>query len=392
MTAATPNRSWTIAAALLLVALVVAAAGAVFLASGGGQKTVTAYFDQTVNLYAQDEVRVLGVEIGRIESVEPLADRVRVVMRYDAEVAIPADATAAIISPTLVGVRYVQLGPPWDGGPVLEDGAEIPMERTVAPVEFDQIKTELAGLADALAPKAEDTAGALNRLLDTTSANLDGQGPAIRATLDRLSRAAETLGNGRQDFFATVRNLQTFVTAIKDADAQVVRFQSQLAEVSGVLADNREALGEVLAALDRTAPVVERFVRDNRDRFLGDVGKLNDVVHNLAQNRQALADLVQKAPFAISNFTNFINENSGAVTANVAATNFRDPAAFVCDAIAATAPGGTDNPDAAYACRTGLGPLLELARVDVPPVEANPLEWQDGSSEVLSPPVHSGGK
>jgi phospholipid/cholesterol/gamma-HCH transport system substrate-binding protein len=368
---------------LLVVVLVVAAGAAVWALASPGTRTVTAYFDQTVNLYPHDEVRVLGVQVGTIDSVEPQPDAVKVVMSYDADVPLPADATAAIISPTLVGVRYVQLGPPYDGGPQLADDAEIPRERTVAPVEFDRIKTEVAGLAKALAPQSAETEGALNRLLDTTSANLQGQGPLIRDTIRKLSDAASTLANGREDIFATVRNLQTFVTALKDADAQVQRFQSQLADVSGILADNRDALARVLESLDRAAPVVQRFVADNRDQLTEDLRKADDVVRTVSQNRQALGDLLQKAPFLVSNFANFIDEKTGAVTANVAVTNLRSPAAFVCDAAAAVAPSREADPAAAYACRAGLGPLLDLARVDSPPVAVNPLQYGDPSAPAL---------
>ncbi|WP_060577420.1 MULTISPECIES: MCE family protein [unclassified Pseudonocardia] len=370
-------------AVLLVVVVLVAAGAAAWALLGSGTRTVTAYFDQTVNLYPRDEVRVLGVQVGSVESVEPRPDSVKVVMTYDADVALPADATAAIISPTLVGVRYVQVGPPYDSGPQLADDAEIPRDRTVAPVEFDRIKTEVAGLAEALAPKSAETEGALNRLLDTTSANLQGQGPMIRDTIKKLSDAAATLANGREDLFATVRNLQTFVTALKDADAQVQRFQSQLADVSGILADNRDALANVLESLDRVAPLVQQFVAENRDALTEDLRKADDVVRNVSQNRQALADVLQKAPFLASNFANFIDEKTGAVTANVAVTNLRSPSAFVCDAAAAVAPSGEADPSAAYACRAGLGPLLDLARVDSPPVGVNPLQYGDPSQPAL---------
>lgn len=377
---------------LVVVLVLVVAAAAAWALVGSGTRTVTAYFDQTVNLYPRDEVRVLGVKVGSIESVEPGPDSVKVVMSYDDDVTLPADATAAIISPTLVGVRYVQVGPPYESGPELADGAEIPRERTVSPVEFDRVKTEVAGLAQALAPKSAETEGALNRLLDTTSANLQGQGPLIRDTIRKLSEASNTLSDSRGDLFATVRNLQTFVTALKDADAQVARFQSQLADTSGILADNREALAQVLQGLERTAPLVQRFVSDHRDAFTTDLRKLDDVVANISQNRQALGDLLQKAPFAVSNFANFIDEKTGAVTANVAVTNLRSPAAVVCDSAAAVAPAGADDPAAAYACRAGLGPLLDLARIDAPPVAANPIQYGDPSAPVLpTPPLPIGG-
>ncbi len=102
----------------IIVALVVA--GAIVMFSGdGGDKTLTAYFPRTVSLYEGSDVRVLGVAVGKIESVTPEGTRVKVVVKYDGDIKVPADAQAVIISPSIVGDRYVQLTPVYDGG----DGA-----------------------------------------------------------------------------------------------------------------------------------------------------------------------------------------------------------------------------------------------------------------------------
>ena len=373
-----PRRYQLGALALVAVLLVV---GALVLLNQGGTKRGTAYFDQTVNLYPDDEIRVLGVPVGTITAIAPAGDQVRVDFEYDDEVTIPANATAAIISPSLVGIRFIQLGPGYTGGPEMPDGAVIPIARTASPAEWDRIKREVQDLAAALGPQAQASSGALTRLLDTTDANLGGQGPAIRRTVTDLSRAVSTLSDGRQDLFATIRNLGVLIRAIKDADAQVARFQTQLARVSGVLAENRSNLATALDTVTTKLPVVERFIRDNRSQLVTDVEKLRDVTSNLAANRQGLADVLQRGPVAISNFANIIDENSGSVTAALAATNFRDPAAFFCDAAASAAPGGASDPAAANACRAGLGALLNVARLDVPPITVNPIVSGDAPGQ-----------
>ena len=362
-----------VAASLLVTLMVV-------LVTRGRENTGTAYFPQTVSLYPGDEVRVLGVEVGKITDIQPLNDQVKVDFEYDSNVEVPAAATAAIISPSLVGVRYVQLGPAYNGGPTLADGAVIPIQRTAAPAEWDEVKKQVDDLAAALAPHANQTAGTLTRLLNTTSANLDGQGPAIRDTLSNLSKAVTTLSDGRTDLFATIRNLQVFISAIRDADDQVARFQSQLAQVSGVLADNNQNLARALNTLSTQVPIIQKFLEDNRDRLSGTVGDLNHVVANLSTQRQSLADILQRGPAAVSNFGNMIDDRTGDVTAALAANNVNDPAAFVCDAAAAVAPGGANDPTAANACRTGLGPLLDLARLQNIPIGTNPIT-RDGSDE-----------
>ena len=72
---------------------------------------VTAHFSRAVSIYKGSEVRVMGVHIGTVTAVVPEGDRVRVEMDYDAEYKLPADAKAAIVTPTLTADRFVQLAP-----------------------------------------------------------------------------------------------------------------------------------------------------------------------------------------------------------------------------------------------------------------------------------------
>ena len=148
---------------LVVGAIVVAAV--VALTGGGGQKTVTADFPRTVSVYAGSDVRVLGVKVGQIDSVTPTGTTVKVVMTYDEDVKIPADAKAAIIAPSVVGDRFVQFTPVYKGGAVLQDGAKLGSDRTAVPLELDDIYQNLNDLAVGLGPDGANKEGALTRLL-----------------------------------------------------------------------------------------------------------------------------------------------------------------------------------------------------------------------------------
>src|SRR5690349_13961872 len=90
----------------IIVALLVAAAFT-FIGGGGGTKTLTAHFPRTVSIYEGSDVRVLGVPIGKVDTVTPSGTDVVVTMTYDAKVKVPADATAVIVSPSIVGDRFI---------------------------------------------------------------------------------------------------------------------------------------------------------------------------------------------------------------------------------------------------------------------------------------------
>ena len=91
-------------------------------------------------------MRVLGVPVGKVDSVTPSGTQVVVTMHYDADVQIPADAKAVIVSPSIVGDRFVQLTPAYTGGPDARRRRDPHRDRTAVPLELDQIYSSLDDL------------------------------------------------------------------------------------------------------------------------------------------------------------------------------------------------------------------------------------------------------
>ena len=89
------------------------------MGGGGEKRTVTAHFPRAVSVYEGTDVRILGVNVGTVTAVIPEGNSVRVEIEYDADYDVPAEANAAIVTPTLVADRFIQLGPAYTGGDVL---------------------------------------------------------------------------------------------------------------------------------------------------------------------------------------------------------------------------------------------------------------------------------
>ena len=101
---------------LVLTALLLALGLTVL--DGGETRTLTAKFPRTISIYEGSDVRVLGVPIGKVDSVTPTGTEVEVRMHYDAEVSLPEDAKALIVAPSVVGDRYIQITPVHDGATI----------------------------------------------------------------------------------------------------------------------------------------------------------------------------------------------------------------------------------------------------------------------------------
>jgi phospholipid/cholesterol/gamma-HCH transport system substrate-binding protein len=298
--------------------------------STSSDRRLVAHFSRAVGIHAGSDVRVLGVKIGTVQSVKPEGRTVRVELRYPPETNLPADVQAVIVPPSVVSDRYVQLAPAYVGGPRLLDGADLPVSRTVAPLELDDIYHALDDFNKALGPNGANAGGALSDLVATGRANLEGNGDELHETLDGLSRALSTLADGRQDLFGTVANLQRFTAMLARSDRQVRQFNDQLATVAGQLAGERAELAAALHSLAAALADVSGFIRDNRAELKANVAALADVTSALVRQQRAIVDVLDVAPLALSNLNLAYNGRSGTLDTRDNALGPYDPALFVC--------------------------------------------------------------
>ncbi|TNC28961.1 MCE family protein [Amycolatopsis alkalitolerans] len=328
-----------------------------------GGTRVSAMFDKTVGLYAGSSVRVLGIKVGEITGVTPQGGAVRVDMRVDPGVQIPADAGAVVIAPSLVSDRYVQLTPAYDSGPVMASGTVIPKEHTATPMEIDDLYGSIDKLSTALGPNGANANGALSNLLDTAAKNLDGNGKNINDTVTELANLSRTLDSSKGDLFSTVRNLQSFTTALADSDSQLNQFYSRVADVTGFLADDSGDVGKALSSLASSLGEVQQFVEENRDLLTSNVDKLASVSKVLVDQRSALAEVLDVAPTGMTNFINSYDAASGSIAIRYNANEFTNPLLVtLCRVLKASTPVGL--PDVVgNLCKT-LQPVVDgIAKV-----------------------------
>jgi phospholipid/cholesterol/gamma-HCH transport system substrate-binding protein len=304
-------RAGRILAAALAVLVVFTGSLAWLVMRDFGTKQIVAYFGEAVGVYAGSDVRVLGVPVGTITSVSPQGTRVRVGITIERDVDVPAGALAAVVAPSIVSDRYVQLSPAYTGGAKMADGDEIPADRTATPVELDQLYESLNRLATALGPDGANRTGALSDLLETGAANLDGNGRALGSSIADLGKATRTLSGSQGDLFDTIANLERFTAMLRDSDDQVRKAEVQLRDVAGFLADDRQELAAALNELATALIQVRDFIRDNRGRLKSNVDKLASITETLLRQRASLEEALDVVPLALTNVQGAYNPATG---------------------------------------------------------------------------------
>ena len=313
-----------IAAGIVIVLLI----GAVLLLiPGSGEKHVVAEFPRAISLYKGSDVKILGVSVGKVDEVDPDGTKVVVKFHYNDKYKVPADAKAAVISPSIVGDRFIQLTPVYTGGATLADNAKLGLDRTATPLELDQIFGSITDLTTALGPEGANKpdasgTGALTRLLDSTARNFGGQGVQFNQTLHNLSLLTKTLADNKDELFGTVSEVEKFTNALSKNDDTVRRFNDSLASGAQLLADERQDFAAVLQNLSVALTQVKSFVAENKSLLSSNIKELNQLSKVLVKNRAALDETLTDAPVALNNLFLAYNETSGTLDtrANVGET------------------------------------------------------------------------
>lgn len=378
------SRRRQLSAALLIGLTVLAVAGSVVLVQQAffSPKTITAYFTSATAIYPGDDVRVSGVKVGTITAIEPDGAQARITLAVDHDVPVPAEAKAVIVAQNLVAARYVQLAPAYEtSGPTMPDGAVIGVDRTAVPVEWDQVKDQLMRLATDLGPDKGVSETSVARFIDSAANAMNGNGDKLRESITQLSQVARILADGSGNVVDIIKSLQTFVTALRDSNTQIVQFQDRLATVSSVIDGSRSDLDAALTNLAEAVGEVKRFIAGTRDQTSEQVQRLANVTQNLADNRTALENVLHVAPNAIGNGYNIYNPDTGSMIGGFALSNFANPVQLVCSSIAAVK--NATAPETAKLCEQYLGPALRLLNFNYLPMPFNAYLQKSPSPENL---------
>ena len=372
------NRNWLKsgwAKGGIVIVLIALLAGVGYLVVGSYEQLhrthVVAYFANSNGVFVGDDVRIRGVNVGKIEAIEPQPSHAKITFWVDDQYRVPANAKAVILSPTLVAARAVQLTPPYSSGPALADGAVINEDHTAVPMEFDDFRDQLKKLTETLQPTEPGGVSTLGAFVNTTADNLRGQGPAIRDAVMKLSQAISVLGDHSGDTFTTVRNLAALVSALQGSTDLIRQLNGNLASVTGLLADDPDELGNALNALNGVVGEVQKFVADNRETVGTTTDKLASVTQTLNDSLGDIKQLLHVAPTTLANFVNIYQPAQGTLTGALAVNNFANPISFLCGAIQAASRLGAEQ--SSKLCVQYLAPIVKNRQYNFPPIGLNPF-------------------
>lgn len=301
---------------LVVVALLVSVAvnvGAIRALVVG--RSYTAVFSEAGGLKPGDQVRISGLPVGTVDSVELDGPAVRVDFSLiDAPNPLQAQTRAGIKTENPLGKKFLELDS--RGGGELADGATIPLERTEAPYSVSQ------ALSDLTSTTAEIDTESLARSFDTLSTTFADTAPDLAATLDGVRRLSQTIAS-RDDALREVLQHSSSVTGVlNERSIQITELLGDGSALFAELEQRRRTIHELFVNTQRVADQISGLVSDNEQSlkpalqevqraiavFNKNEDNLRQGLQLLAQFGRALGEAVGGGPF----FYAFLGNLAGA--------------------------------------------------------------------------------
>jgi phospholipid/cholesterol/gamma-HCH transport system substrate-binding protein len=279
------------AISLAVVALLILAAfRAQDLPVIGGGDTYYAAFSEAGGLKANDEVRIAGVRVGKVESVALDGDHVKVTFRVDTPSEFGTTTRAAIKVKTLLGAMYLALEPAGSGQ--LPEGSEIPVQRTSSPYDVVDAFSGLAKTSERI-----DTHRLARSL--TTLADLTRNTPKeFRGALQGVSQLSSNIAARDDQINTLLKNLKRVSGVLDERDGDIVALMKDSDVLFRALVARRTAVHNLLVSTSTLSRNLTALVRQSRADLTPALTHLENVVAVLNKNQDNLDNTLRlMAPF-----------------------------------------------------------------------------------------------
>ncbi|WP_037347280.1 MCE family protein [Sciscionella sediminilitoris] len=315
-------QSWRKLLVLGVVLVLVALAGWFAFLRPSAHLTVRAEFTATASLFAGNKVTQLGLPIGKVESVVPHGKTATVTFTVPSSTKIPANAQAYVMNPDVISDQYLELTPTYHGGPLLRDGAHIPVERTHAPVPWDKLVDTLDTLAKAFGPSKDNPQGLLGGGLKDTAKAFDGNGKKVNEAIKSIGSASSLVVSGTPDAKRMLSSLQQLVSVVDENQSSIDSLSGTVNAITGEYQSHQQIITDTIGKLTGLMRQASDLLNKYGNRIDGTVKSFADTTQTLSDLRYQIVDGIKYLPLAMQNLSRTIKDKRARLRIDVS-TNLR---------------------------------------------------------------------
>jgi phospholipid/cholesterol/gamma-HCH transport system substrate-binding protein len=219
-----------------------------------------AAFDDVQGLLVNDDVKIAGVTLGRVEGIdhEP-GGVVRVDFSLNDDVAVPEDSVVTIRWRNVTGLRYLYVEP-GDGAPVDPEHL-FPRDQTRSPANLGSLLQRLTPFIDALDP------GQQNQILEALSTALIGREQEVQDLIRQGGELTQTIASRETEIERLLNNSVTVLDAYAVREQQLRGLIDSFAEVAQTLRERNDELDSAIVSIADGQEELARLVEANDDEI-----------------------------------------------------------------------------------------------------------------------------
>lgn len=284
-----PVKIGIVSIAVLLMLLVMAFKADSLPLIGGGT-TYYANFSEAGGLKTGDEVRVAGVRVGKVNSIELDGNQVKVGFKIRQKVNFGENSGAGVRVKTLLGDMFLELQPAGEGQ--MKAGATIPVDRTESP--YDVVEA-FEGLADTSANIDKDQlAAALTTLADLTRSTPE----EFQAALTGVSDLSRNLAAKDERIESLLTQLDRVTKVLDERDEDLITLMNDANQLFAALVERREAVHNLLISTQQLSKELSQLVDDSRADLKPALESLDVILDVFTKNEENLEKSLRlMAPF-----------------------------------------------------------------------------------------------
>ena len=297
---------------LIIFAVVTALATAVLAvtitnAQYGPKKTYHAIFTDATGLISGDDVRIAGVQVGKVTGINlhqgNLAD-VSFTVRNN--IPLSVSTRAALRYRNIVGQRYLQLNEGAGSSAPLKAGGVIPLSQTQPALDLNALFNGFRPLLNAIDPSQ------VNQLAYSIIQVFQGEGGTINSLLGQVASLTSTLANHSTVIDQLIQNLNTVLATVDAHSTQLTELVGNLRSLVSGLAADRTAIGNSLSGINQLAATTGNLLTQARPPLKGDIANLGKVAGTLSANQGELNTWLKGLPGELSSIDNAASYGSWA--------------------------------------------------------------------------------
>ncbi|MEV6064961.1 MCE family protein [Nocardia sp. NPDC052001] len=212
----------------------------------GETETHDAIFTDANGLKVGDDVRMYGVQVGKIKHIELEGAKARVQLSVKTDAPIYDNSKLAIRYQNLTGQRYVDLQQQPQPGQRVKAGARIEIDHTVPSFDVTSLFNGLKPVLSTISPEA------INQFSASMVALIEGDGSGVGPAMDAIGKLASYVDNRQQVIGTLIRNMSDLDDRLSGRVHYLVPLLARLSDIFEALQANIGGLAQFAA----TAPSV----------------------------------------------------------------------------------------------------------------------------------------